>query len=104
MAAPGLARYAFDVEVAGPLTRASGLARAARATITTFRQAGLRVKATDTSRGHLALADPGYASEEQTTGAAPATIFHLNPDTLPLALPSVPSLRPSAGRAVLLGA
>jgi len=83
--APALGRFAFDVEVAGPLARASGLARAARATVATFRQAGLKVKATDTSHGHLAVADPGYVRETRSEGAAPATIFHLNPDTLPLA-------------------
>ncbi|MCC6920773.1 MAG: glycosyltransferase family 4 protein [Alphaproteobacteria bacterium] len=85
MPTPTRRRFAFDVEVAGPLSRASGLARAARATVATFRQAGLKVKATDTSHGHLALADPDYASERPSEGEAPATIFHLNPDTLPLA-------------------
>jgi glycosyltransferase involved in cell wall biosynthesis len=84
MAAPAIATYAADVEVAAPISRASGLARAAKASIAAFEAAGLKVKATDISHGQSA-ADPDYVAPPVVQGRTPATVFHVNPDALPYA-------------------
>ena len=89
-ATPGLLTHTADVEIVGPLHQASGLGRAARLSVETFRRAGVKVLATDFAYGFPSPPEASRLATFDTVGKAGATIFHLNPDMLPLAFAAGP--------------
>jgi glycosyltransferase involved in cell wall biosynthesis len=84
LAMPALVTQRPDVQVIGPMHQQSGLGRATRLSVETFRRAGLRVTATNFSYGFPspALLDAEITAQN-VPGPAPAAVIHLNPDMLP---------------------
>ncbi|BCW88367.1 hypothetical protein sos41_15060 [Alphaproteobacteria bacterium SO-S41] len=87
---PGLLTHTADVQIVGPLHQASGLGRAARLSVATFRRAGVKVLATDFAYGFPSPPETSGNTTPETAGKAGATVFHLNPDMLPLAFAAGP--------------
>ena len=85
-AAPALVSRRADVQVIGPLHQQSGLGRAARLSVETFRRAGANVVATDFAYG---FPSPEVLHPDidgvATSGQAASALIHLNPNMLPWA-------------------
>lgn len=90
--APDATQPKVDVQIIGPLEKASGLGQAARLSAAILRQTGLSMRAVDFNMDNPSPEGFSTASESSESGPARVNLIHLNGESVPLAFAHQPDV------------